>query len=217
MATSSGRNRPVAAVSCSSRARWARPTGRSEQLTRRLGPLRVAQPHLGDAPYQLGVVPSGGLGHARQAGVVVQAGAGVDVEDPDAALVVEPQVHATAPLPLHYPPRGLRPLLAASAAGSTRAETANSAAILPGPTGERGFAGPAGASSALTMGLRGHAAMVHRLAPVSGTPVNSSVPTTCSAHSLLPCTPSHRLNTRSARRATWNQRMSCRTGTLRTS
>src|SRR5205823_5585725 len=37
MATSSGRNRPVAAVRPSSRARWARPTGRSEPLTRRLG------------------------------------------------------------------------------------------------------------------------------------------------------------------------------------
>src|SRR5437870_11925152 len=108
MATSSGRNRPVAAVSRASRARWARPTGRSEQLTRRLGPLRVAQPHLGDAADQLGVVPPGGLGHARQAGVVVQVGVGVDLEDPHAALVVEPQVYATVPLPLHYPPRGLR-------------------------------------------------------------------------------------------------------------
>src|SRR5207237_10225173 len=101
MATSSGRNRPVAAVSSSSRARWARPTGRSEQLTRRLGPLRVAQPHLGDAPYQLGVVPPGGLGNARQAGVVDQVGVVVDVENLDAAMVVEQQVHEHDHIPLH--------------------------------------------------------------------------------------------------------------------
>src|SRR2546421_6036416 len=55
---------------------------------------------------------------------------------------------------------------------------------------------------ALPISLRRQAAIVHRLAPVIGMPANSSDPTTCSSHSLLPCTPSHRLKTRSARRAT---------------
>src|SRR2546426_7655779 len=72
MATSSGRNRPAAAVSRSSRARCAWPTGRSEQLTCRLGTLRLAERDLGDAAHQLGVIPAGHAGHARQAGVVVQ-------------------------------------------------------------------------------------------------------------------------------------------------
>src|SRR3989442_799254 len=107
MATSSGRNRPAAAVSRSSRARCAWPTGRSEQLTCRLGTLRLAERALGDAAHQLGVIPAGHAGHARQAGVVVQVGIGIDLEDPHPPLVVQPEVHPAVPLALHHAPRRL--------------------------------------------------------------------------------------------------------------
>src|SRR5438067_670344 len=109
------------------------------------------------------------------------------------------------------------PALASSAAGLTMAGRGKSSSILPCATVQRGMASPACWSNAFAMGLRRHAARVQRLAPVMGIPANSSVPTTCSSHSLFPWTPSHRLNTRSARRATWNQRMSWRTPTLRIS
>src|SRR5437879_9401650 len=78
MATSSGRNRPVAAVSRSSGARCAWSTGRSEQLTRRLGALCLAERNLRDPAHQLRVVPAGDLRHAGQTGVVVQVRIGVD-------------------------------------------------------------------------------------------------------------------------------------------
>src|SRR3989449_6118442 len=91
MALSAGGNRPAAAVSRSSRARCAWPTGRSEQLTCRLGTLRLAERDLGDAAHQLGVIPAGHAGHARQAGVVVQVGIGIDLEDPHPPLVVQPE------------------------------------------------------------------------------------------------------------------------------
>src|SRR5207244_470606 len=109
------------------------------------------------------------------------------------------------------------PALASSAAGLTMAGSGKSSSILPCATVQRGMGSPACWSNAFAMGLRRHAARVQRLAPVMGIPANSSVPTTCSSHSLFPWTPSHRLNTRSARRATWNQRMSWRTPTLRIS
>src|SRR3989442_5049556 len=107
MATSAGRNRPVAAVSRSSGARCARPTGRSEQLTRRLGALCFAERDLGDPAHQLRVVPAGDLRHAGEAGVVVQVGIGADLEHPGPALIVQAEVDAAVALPLHGPPREL--------------------------------------------------------------------------------------------------------------
>src|SRR5947208_7575868 len=104
MATSSGRNRPVAAVSCSSGARCAWPTGRSEQLTRRLGALCLAERHLRDPAHQFRVVPAGDLRHAGKAGVVVQVWIGVDLEHPGPALVVHPEIDAAVALSLHGPP-----------------------------------------------------------------------------------------------------------------
>ncbi|OLB13000.1 MAG: hypothetical protein AUH07_06835 [Gemmatimonadetes bacterium 13_2_20CM_70_9] len=109
------------------------------------------------------------------------------------------------------------PALASSAAGLTIAGRGKSSSIFPCAMVQRGTGSPAWASSAFAIGLRRHAAMVQRLAPVTGIPANSSVPTTCSSHSPRPWTPSHRLNTTSARRATANHRMSCRTATLRIS
>src|SRR5881397_315030 len=108
MATSSGRNRPVAAVSRSSGARWPWPTGRSEQLTRRLGALRLAERDLGDPAHQLRVVPAGDLRHAGQAGVVVQIRIGVDLEHPLPALVVHAEIDPAVALSLHGPPREVR-------------------------------------------------------------------------------------------------------------
>src|SRR5436190_15765840 len=104
MATSSGRNRPVAAVSRSSGARCARSTRRSEQLTCGLGALRLAQGDLGDPAHQLGVVPAGDFRHAGKTGVVVQVRIGVDLEHPGPALVVEAEVDAAVALSLHGPP-----------------------------------------------------------------------------------------------------------------
>src|SRR2546426_9717990 len=104
MATSSGRNRPVAAVSRSSGARCAWSTRRSEQLTRGLGALCLAERHLGDPAHQLGVVPAGDLRHAGKAGVVVQVRIGVDLEHPGPALVVEAEVDAAVALSLHGSP-----------------------------------------------------------------------------------------------------------------
>src|SRR5256712_9225124 len=104
MATSSGRNRPVAAVSRSSGARCAWPTGRSEQLTRRLGALCLAERRLRDPAHQFRVVPAGDLRHAGKAGVVVEVWIGVDLEHPGPALVVHPQIDAAVALSLHGPP-----------------------------------------------------------------------------------------------------------------
>src|SRR5256886_12461524 len=78
MAPWSGRNRRVAAVSRSSGARCAWSTGRSEQLTRRLGALCLAERNLRDPAHQLRVVPAGDLRHAGQTGVVVQVRIGVE-------------------------------------------------------------------------------------------------------------------------------------------
>src|SRR6266550_309510 len=104
MATSSGRNRPVAAVSRSSGARCAWSTGRSEQLTRRLGALCLAERDLRDPAHQLRVVPAGDLRHAGQTGVVVQVRIGVYLEHPGPALVVHPEIDAAVALSLHGPP-----------------------------------------------------------------------------------------------------------------
>src|SRR2546430_10010277 len=104
MATSSGRNRPVAAVSRSSGARWPWPTGRSEQLTRRLGALCLAECDLGDPAHQLRIVPAGDLRHAGEAGVVVEIRVGVDLEHPRPALVVHTEIDAAVAFPLHGAP-----------------------------------------------------------------------------------------------------------------
>src|SRR2546428_13406055 len=147
MATSPGRNRRGAAVSRSSGARCARPTGRSEQLTRRLGALRLAERDLGDPAHQLRVVPAGDLRHAGQAGVVVQIRIGVDLEHPGPALVVDAEIDPAVALSLHGPPREVRDpneaigdlLRAGGRALGHRAEVAGGA-DLP-PTGAR-EAGP---------------------------------------------------------------------------
>src|SRR5438876_629783 len=104
MATSSGRNRPVAAVSRSSGPRCARPTGRSEQLTRRLGALCLAERDLRDPAHQLRIVPAGDLRHAGEPGVVVQIWIGVDLEHPGPPLVVDAEIDAAVALSLHGPP-----------------------------------------------------------------------------------------------------------------
>src|SRR2546428_3749633 len=104
MATSSGRNRPVAAVSRSSGPRCARPTGRSEQLTRRLGSLSLAQRDRRDPAYQLRIVPAGDLRHAGEPGVVVQVWIGVALEHPRPPLVVDSEIDAPVALALHGPP-----------------------------------------------------------------------------------------------------------------
>src|SRR6059036_3286353 len=82
------------------------------------------------------------------------------------------------------------PALASSAAGLTMAGSGKSSSILPCATVQRGMGIPACWSKAFATGLRRHAARVQRLAPVMGIPANSSVPTTCSSHSLFPWTPS---------------------------
>src|SRR5881628_1365495 len=103
MATSSGRNRPVAAVSRSSGPRCARP-GRSEQLTRRLGALCLAERDLRDPEHQLRIVPAGDLRHAGEPGVVVQIWIGVDLEHPGPPLVVDAEIDTAVALALHGPP-----------------------------------------------------------------------------------------------------------------
>src|SRR6266571_2961514 len=71
MATSSGRNRPVAAVSRSSGARCAWSTGRSEQLTRRLGALCLAERNLRDPNEAVGeLLRDAGRAHGCGAEVV---------------------------------------------------------------------------------------------------------------------------------------------------
>src|SRR3989442_12741405 len=104
MATSSGGNRPVAAVSRSSGARCAWSTGRSDQLTRRLGALCLAERTLRDPAHQLRVLPAGDLRHAGQTGVVVQVRIGVDLEHPGPALVVHAEIDAAVALSLQGPP-----------------------------------------------------------------------------------------------------------------
>src|SRR5207244_1783929 len=95
---------PVAAVSRSSGARCAWSTGRSEQLTRRLGALCLAERNLRDPAHQLRVLPAGDLRHAGQTGVVVQVRIGVDLEHPGPALVVHAEIDAAVALSLHGPP-----------------------------------------------------------------------------------------------------------------
>src|SRR5207244_1416032 len=219
MATSSGPNRPVAAVSRSSRARWARSTGRSEQLTRRLGPLRVAQRHLGDAAHQLGgrsgfPLPGVGKDGPRPFGHAAE----VDLGDWQDATPYEPDVEL-APGDILLDQDVVELLRHRGHAGAQGLAVADHrAAIQPRARvfrrrlddgGERKVVfdlalreGPARDGEAR---LR-EECVDDRLATAggdgpetrarNGIPANSSVPTTCSSHSLLPCTPSHRLKTR---------------------
>src|SRR2546422_168696 len=109
------------------------------------------------------------------------------------------------------------PALASSAAGLMMAGSGKSSWILPWATVQRGIGRPAWVRIALAVALRRHAASVQALAPVTGTPANSSVATTCSSHSLRPWTPSQRLKARSAWRAAWNQLVvgqACGSGSL---
>src|SRR5207247_8597305 len=97
-APAAGPRRPGAAVSRSSGAGCAWSTGRSEQLTRRLGALCLAERNLRDPAHQLRVVPAGDLRHAGQTGVVVQVRIGVDLKHPRPPLVVHPEIDAAVAL-----------------------------------------------------------------------------------------------------------------------
>src|SRR5207245_1204761 len=193
METSSGRNRPVAAVSRSSGPRCARPTGRSEQRTRRLGALCLAERDLRDPAYQLRIVPAGDLRHAGAPRGGVQVGSGADLGHPtpprpvdweleaplDTAMLRAPAELADRAEPgarrdlrsLRREPRS-RPARASSAAGLTMAGSGKSSSILPCAPVQRGTGSPACWSKTFAMGLRRHAARVQRLAPVRGIPAN---------------------------------------------
>ena len=115
------------------------------------------------------------------------------------------EVH-TAPLSI--------PTLASSADGFTMAGSGNSAGVLLAwASTNAGTGSPAAESSVLATCFRWQMVVGQVRQPVNGTPVSSSVPTTRSSYLAWPLMPSHRLKTRSARRARLSQRKSpSRTG-----